>query len=233
MDATFQIDPAEFHARKRRRISKMDSTAPPPPKIAPTSAPAMHDIAGFLPGRLEFEHELDNEAEDLVKDLEFGACYEWGGDEIPEDDADLDVKGRAKWIQDKKSAGIRFSSASRDGGTPVPGSTGVGIGPVLVREVAGKRGKKLPNGNGPLSNGIANGHPKRERATRSEDTAEGEEEAEEEEEQTQPPPIESQESLAFKLTLLEMYAQRVQKRAEARQLIFNRGLLDYKKVYCF
>lgn len=233
MDLQFDIEPEEFHAKKKRRLAKMDSTGPPPPKIAPTSAPAVHEISGFLPGRVEFEHELDNEAEDLVKDLEFGACYEWGGGEILEDDADPDVKARAKWIQERKTSGIRFSSATRDGSTPVPGSTGVGIGPVVVREVAGKRGKKLPNGSGPTTNGMTNGHPKRERAPKLEDNAnaEGEEEGEEEEEQTQPPPVESQESLMFKLTLLEMYAQRVQKRVEAKQLMFNRGLLDYKKVW--
>ena len=50
------------------------------------------------------------------------------------------------------------------------------------------------------------------------------------EEPTQPPPIETKESLTFKLTLLEMYRQRVEKRAEAKAVIFERGLLNYKQV---
>ncbi|KNZ82209.1 Transcriptional adapter 2 [Termitomyces sp. J132] len=122
MGRDFEIDPEEFHERKRRRISAMNAMAPPPPKVAPTSAPGNHEIATFLPGRLEFEHELDNDAEDLVKDLEYV------------------------------------------------------------------------------------------------------------EEPTQPPPYETEESLKFKLTLMETYMQRVEKRLEGKALIFNRGLLEYKKM---
>ena len=90
MDLDFNVDPSEFQDRKRRRISTMNTNPPPGPKVAPTSAPGVHEVATFLPGRLEFEHELDNEAEDLVKDLEFGACLQYGGDEIVEDENDLE-----------------------------------------------------------------------------------------------------------------------------------------------
>lgn len=45
-----------------------------------------------------------------------------------------------------------------------------------------------------------------------------------------PPPLETKKSLEFKLTLIEMYNQRIQKRHEAKALMFDRGLLDYKKV---
>lgn len=38
---------------------------------APASAPANHDIVGFMPGRKEFELEYENEAEQIIKDLEF------------------------------------------------------------------------------------------------------------------------------------------------------------------
>ncbi|EGF79546.1 hypothetical protein BATDEDRAFT_12390, partial [Batrachochytrium dendrobatidis JAM81] len=43
----------------------------PPPSRPLSSAPANHEIAGFMPGRREFEHEFDNDAEQQVKDLEF------------------------------------------------------------------------------------------------------------------------------------------------------------------
>ncbi|KAG1853072.1 hypothetical protein F4604DRAFT_1933341 [Suillus subluteus] len=43
----------------------MTTSLPPPPKVSPTSAPGAHEIGTFLPGMLEFERELDNEAEDL------------------------------------------------------------------------------------------------------------------------------------------------------------------------
>lgn len=206
MDLHFEVDPAVFQERKRRRISNMNTNPPPPPKLAPTSAPGVHEIATFLPGRLEFEHELDNEAEDLVKDLEFGICLEWGGDEIPEDENDPDVRARARWEEEQKM---------KDG-TP---------------------GKRLPNG---YLNGSPNGHhangdsPSRDTRGRSEDgskadngATDGEADAEE---LTQPPPIETLDSLSFKLSLVEMYNQRMDKRQENKAIMFDRGLLNYKQM---
>lgn len=207
MDAHFNVDPEEFHERKRRRIASMNTNPPPAPKMAPTSAPGVHEIAGFLPGRLEFEHEVENEAEDLVKDLEFGVCLEWGGDEIPEDESDLDVKARARMLEESKM----------HESTP---------------------GKRLLNG---FANGVVNGYhfagqpPKAESPPKNDKTDKHDENKDENadedgEEPTQPPPIETKESLTFKLALLEMYRQRVEKRHEAKALIFERGLLNYKQV---
>ncbi|KAG1889025.1 uncharacterized protein F5891DRAFT_987582 [Suillus fuscotomentosus] len=122
MDVEFNIDPDEFQARKRRRMSTMTTSLPPPPKVAPTSAPGVHKIATFLPGRLEFEHELDNEAEDLVKDLEFGICHARGGDQIMEDENGPDVRARARMQEERKTvAGSRNSSQP-----PVNGVSGNG-----------------------------------------------------------------------------------------------------------
>lgn len=199
MDRHFDIVAEDFQERKRRRISKMNTVAPPAPKVAPTSAPGIHEVATFLPGRLEFEHELDNEAEDLVKDLEFGICSEWGGDQLPEDEHDLDVKARARLLEEMK---MRES-------TP---------------------GKRLPNG---LPNGVVNGFhfgstPKPESPPKvDENKGENDEEADE---PTQPPPTETTDSLQFKLTLLEMYKQRVDKRQENKAVMFERGLLNYKQA---
>ena len=50
------------------------------------------------------------------------------------------------------------------------------------------------------------------------------------EEQTQPPPIETPESLSFKLSLIESYCQRVDKRIENKGFMFDRGLLNYKQM---
>lgn len=207
LDREFDVDPAEFQERKRRRISAMPTTIPAPAKPV-TSAPGVHEVATFLPGRLEFEHELDNEAEDLVKDLEFAVCLEYGGDEIPEDEHDPDVCARIKLGNEKR--GIINPS-----GKGLPNATS----------------QKLPNGHGhPGTNGDVkkNGsQPPKSEDGLAEQAADEEGEAEE---QTQPPPFETRESLAFKLTLLEMYSQRVQRRREAKALMFDRGLLDYKKM---
>lgn len=214
MDKHYNIDPSEFQERKRRRIASMN-TVPPPPKVAPTSAPGVHEIATFLPGRLEFEHELDNEAEDLVKDLEFGICMEWGGDTIIEDDEDNDVKARNKLIEDKKS-GVLMRAGSEVKGSPMPSP---------MNGVINGKGINGKNGHGDVVK-----VEKTEDVKMEDGTGEVDPNADE---ITQPPPIESKDSLAFKLTLIEMYAQRLDKRREGKSIMFDRGLLEYKKVQLF
>ncbi|KAJ3519730.1 hypothetical protein NMY22_g13068 [Coprinellus aureogranulatus] len=196
MDLHFDVDPEEFQERKRRRITAMNEAQRPLPGPAPTSAPSVHEIAGFMPGRLEFEQEVDNEAENLVKDLEFGVVLQYGGDKIPEDENDPDVKARVKW-EEEKLLGLH------DGSMP-------------------------PAPNGAINGHHINGIVKKE-VKKSEDVtmANGEDE---EDEPSQPVPFETQESLNFKLTLLEMYFQRLEKRLEAKALMFDRGLLEYKKI---
>ncbi|KAG5352582.1 hypothetical protein C0989_001616 [Termitomyces sp. Mn162] len=213
MGRDFEIDPEEFHERKRRRISAMNAMAPPPPKVAPTSAPGNHEIATFLPGRLEFEHELDNDAEDLVKDLEYGVCLVYGGDQIPEDEDDADVKARIKWKEEHKLAAGNSVSGR---GKKLPGK-GFLKGPKTVN---GKTNGYHGNGN----SDVVKQEPK------TADTNGTTSQDEEVEELTQPPPYETEESLKFKLTLMETYMQRVEKRLEGKALIFNRGLLEYKKM---
>ena len=53
---------------------------------------------------------------------------------------------------------------------------------------------------------------------------------EEADEPVLPAPMETSQSLSFKLTLLEMYNQRVEKRHENKAIMFERGLLNYKQV---
>lgn len=211
MDLEFDIQPEVFHERKRRRITAMNDQEPPAPKPPPTSLPGVHEIATFLPGRLEFEHEVDNEAEDLVKDLEFGIVSDYGGDQIVEDENDPDVRARTKWEEEKR---LGFAPSH----------------PTFTPPIA-------TAGKGPPPNGMTNGyhHNGDIKKVKSEDismasaTGSGDEEVVEE--PTQPQPFETQDSIAFKLTLLEMYFQRVDKRLETKAVIFERGLLEYKKVY--
>ncbi|KJA20037.1 hypothetical protein HYPSUDRAFT_43652 [Hypholoma sublateritium FD-334 SS-4] len=210
MDLEFDIQPDVFHECKRRRITDMNDQEPPAPKAAPTSLPGVHEIATFLPGRLEFEHEVDNEAEDLVKDLEFGIVSDYGGDQIVEDENDADVRARAKWEEEKR-LGIAPSRQT--------------ISPPMA--TAGK---------GPPPNGMINGYHLNGdiKKVKAEDismaSATGSADDEAVEEPTQPQPYETKDSLTFKLTLLEMYFQRVDKRLETKAVMFERGLLDYKKM---
>jgi len=197
MDVTFDIDPEVFHERKRRRITAMNIQDPLPPKTAPTSMPGIHEIAGFLPGRLEFEHEIDNEAEDLVKSLEFGFVSAYGGTALIEDENDPDVKARQKWEEDKR----------------------LGLLP-------GQRADSLPA----MVNGTLNGyHPNGDTKKLKTEDSNGNTD-DDADEPTQPQPYETDESIEFKLTLLEAYFQRVDKRHETKALMFDRGLLEYKKA---
>ncbi|KAK4628869.1 Transcriptional adapter 2 [Fulvia fulva] len=67
----------EFQQRKKRRIEERkqaiaDSAQTQPPPTKPTSSiPSCHEVAGFMPGRLEFENEYFNEAEEAVQHMQF------------------------------------------------------------------------------------------------------------------------------------------------------------------
>jgi transcriptional adapter 2-alpha len=76
MELAQEISREEFQARKKRRIEERreaQRTAPPmPPKTKPTaSGPTCHEIQGYMPGRLEFETEYANEAEEAVQLMQF------------------------------------------------------------------------------------------------------------------------------------------------------------------
>lgn len=203
MDLTFDVDPSIFHERKRRRISSMNQVTSVP-KPAPTSAPGVHEVATFLPGRLEFEHELDNEAEDLVKDLEFGVVTEFGGDAMKIDETDVDVVARRKLDEERKKGKDREQSID-----------GVDVMTALVN------GYDMANGHAEV---------RREKLVKEEGQEGAGDAGAETEEPVLPPPYETRDSINFKLTLLEMYNQRVEKRLENKAVMFDRGLLEYRKV---
>ena len=71
-----RIPKEEFQARKKRRIEERkdaaQAAAPATPKQKPTaSVPACHEVQGYMPGRLEFETEFHNEAEEAVQHMSF------------------------------------------------------------------------------------------------------------------------------------------------------------------
>ncbi len=206
----------------------MDEAPPPPIKPTPVSLPGIHEIQGYFPGRLEFEHEIDNEAEDLVKDLEFGVCLEWGGDEIIEDENDLDVKARQRWEEERRNPQpLPPPPLSYDINGRIPGKGPAPMQGIVNGLVNGYHPTRPPSESGSVA-ARESVRPKSEDRDGANGIASGDEE--EVEEVTQPPPIETKESLAFKLTLMEMYAQRVKKRLDGKAVILDRGLLEHKKV---
>ncbi|QPH19365.1 hypothetical protein C2857_004589 [Epichloe festucae Fl1] len=71
-----EIPREEFQAQKKRRIEerreKSKGAPALQPKTKPTaSVPSCHEIQGFMPGRLEFETEYANEAEEAVQHMQF------------------------------------------------------------------------------------------------------------------------------------------------------------------
>jgi transcriptional adapter 2-alpha len=89
LENTFTAHPEEMRAKKRRRIEYLTVNPPLPPAPVQNSGPTSHEIAGYMPGRLEFEHEAENDAEELIKDIEFGIVRAYGGDEQVQDPADV------------------------------------------------------------------------------------------------------------------------------------------------
>ncbi|KAF1819430.1 transcriptional adaptor 2 [Dissoconium aciculare CBS 342.82] len=67
----------EFVSRKKRRVEERkqkiaDNAGNAPTPAKPTSSvPSCHEVAGFMPGRLEFESEYFNEAEEAVQHMQF------------------------------------------------------------------------------------------------------------------------------------------------------------------
>ena len=76
MELANEVTREEFQARKKRRIEERkeaQKNAPAlQPKTKPTaSVPSCHEIQGYMPGRLEFETEYANEAEEAVQLMQF------------------------------------------------------------------------------------------------------------------------------------------------------------------
>ncbi|KFH45333.1 Transcriptional adapter-like protein [Hapsidospora chrysogenum ATCC 11550] len=71
-----EISREEFQMRKKRRIEERREAAKNAPALQPktkptASVPSCHEIQGYMPGRLEFETEYANDAEEAVQHMQF------------------------------------------------------------------------------------------------------------------------------------------------------------------
>ncbi len=76
MELASEIPREEFQSRKKRRIEERRESAKNAPALLPktkptASVPACHEIQGYMPGRLEFETEHANDAEEAVQLMQF------------------------------------------------------------------------------------------------------------------------------------------------------------------
>jgi transcriptional adapter 2-alpha len=176
------------------------------------SAPTNHEVAGYMPGRLEFEHEVDNDAEVVIKDMEFGLVYAYGGDEQPE----APTKGDKPMVVSDKP--VTSSKALPSSTKPLEGEKGKpGSGDVEMKDVSAAETKEEP-----------------EQATAAATTVKPDaEESDGEQEEAVLHPgmhIEDAEDLELKLAALEIYYEKLAHRQEVKDFIFDRALMDYKRV---
>lgn len=65
------VSQEEFLEERKRRIERFREKPLEPSRKPMASVPSCHEVQGFMPGRLEFETEFENEAEGPVKDMVF------------------------------------------------------------------------------------------------------------------------------------------------------------------
>ncbi|CAH01990.1 chromatin-binding transcription regulator ADA2 [Kluyveromyces lactis] len=63
----------QFLEKRKKRMERFRERPLEPPRKPMASQPSCHEVQGFMPGRLEFETEFENEAEGPVKDMVFDA----------------------------------------------------------------------------------------------------------------------------------------------------------------
>lgn len=267
-----------------------------------------------MPGRLDFEHELHDEAENAVKDMEFGLVLKFGGEEQPGDGGvpagppasavplaiqqqqqagtsaagtpasataaatpdtpAVDMKSEAKMEVDddgddddeaedeaklavaldptRSARGVAGGGGGVGAGKTSSKSTTVSSGGGSKQPLTAVPGRLLDDGNvsstsstpEPSSGPLAPPTPTADSASSSQTPAPA---------PPPPPPpppppaapataapipvntdspdyLEDPDDLELKLTILEIYNDKLDRRAEAKSVIFQRGLMEHKKV---
>jgi transcriptional adapter 2-alpha len=212
-----------------------------------------------MPGRLEFDHEVENEAEVVIKDMDFGLIYSYGGDEMREgpppaggrdaigEEAEGDDGGETRAAPRTQQQSTKTVAGSTAGKTsskgvaskqPLGNSNGIiekfNKDDMDVDEAEDDEDEK------PLAQLVdavnhevkrdTNVKPKNNGREKGEDK---EVEGDAEEEDKTPAVVlemEDPEDLELKLTVLEVYYSRLAKRQQIKDFIFDRGLMDYKRV---
>lgn len=67
------VSQEEFLQQRKARVEHFATLPIPQPRKPFSSVPACHDIQGFMPARMDFEHEFEDEAENSIKEMTFDA----------------------------------------------------------------------------------------------------------------------------------------------------------------
>ena len=204
MSFTPSISQDEFQRRKRRRVETLreaQASYSPPKSAKPlVSAPTNHsELVGFMPGRLEFEHEYEQDAEHLIKDIEFGRVYEFGGADMP-----------SEWeaLGSKATQGHARMEASGRGG------------PTSKKAIQNTEDDKDTNAD-------EEGEDQQTASDAKDKDKEKDKDAEPEDK-----PFDWDEDptdLNLKLTVIDMYNERLDRRLRRKHFIFERNLVDYRR----
>ncbi|TKY86460.1 hypothetical protein EX895_004609 [Sporisorium graminicola] len=204
MSFTPSISQDEFQRRKRRRVETLreaQASYSPPKSAKPlVSAPTNHsELGGFMPGRLEFEHEYEQEAEHLIKDIEFGRVYEFGGADMP-----------SEWeaLGSKATQGHARMEASGRGG------------PTSKKATQNAEDDKEANAD--------------EEADEQQSAADAKDKDKDKDKDAEPEdkPFDWDEDptdLHLKLTVIDMYNERLDRRLRRKHFMFERNLVDYRR----
>ncbi len=171
------------------------------------SQPSNHEVAGFMPGRLEFDTEVENEAEVVIKDMEFGLVMQYGGADQPEPPEPPPAPAAPD--KDKQNGGSAPASPSDEAAEEVEGQVKVKAetSDAVPMEVDTPAAEKPP--------------PAKKEPESDDDEAKPAKIVLE---------IEDPDDVELKLTMLGIYYEKLNERTAAKDLIFDRGLLEYKKV---
>ncbi|CCE65173.1 hypothetical protein TPHA_0K00390 [Tetrapisispora phaffii CBS 4417] len=71
INKTINVAQDEFLQERKLRLERFREKPLEPPRKPVASVPSCHEVQGFMPARLEFETEFENEAEGPVKDMVF------------------------------------------------------------------------------------------------------------------------------------------------------------------
>ncbi|SPC61504.1 related to ADA2 - general transcriptional adaptor or co-activator [Ustilago sp. UG-2017b] len=200
------ISQDEFQRRKRRRVETLreaQASYSPPKSAKPlVSAPTNHsELAGFMPGRLEFEHEYEQDAEHLIKDIEFGRVYDFGGADMP-----------SEWeaLGSKATQGhVRMEASGRGG-------------PTSKKATQTADDDKETNAD---EDAAAAAAAAEEQATAAEKEKDKDAEPEDKPFDWDEDPTD----LNLKLTVIDMYNERLDRRLRRKDFMFERNLVDYRR----
>jgi transcriptional adapter 2-alpha len=160
-----------------------------------------------MPGRLEFDTEVENEAEVVIKDMEFGLVMQYGGADQPEPPPAEEKPSSALGPTEKTDPPVKEDESVVK----------------IEEEAAGKTKVDSMKVDQP---------PPTQESTPAKPAKEGE--SEDEQEPAKPPKlvfeVEDPDDVELKLTMLEIYYEKLDARTAAKDLIFDRGLMEFKKV---